>query len=95
MLNVFKDREVSYTGEQLQRLVPPTETILPEVIRVYHDECCYASHESALSLWLPRGTQAGYKKPRGHIVMCSGLNPFPYPDHHAKANATPNRNATS
>jgi hypothetical protein len=94
-LNAYKDREVSFTGEQLQTLVPPRDTLLPEVIRVYHDECCYASHEGALSLWLPRGTQAGYKKPRGHIVMCSGLNPFTYPYHHARAEAPSNLSALS
>ena len=94
-LSVFKDREVSFTGEQLQTLVPPRDTFLPEVIRVYHDECCYASHEGALSLWLPRGTQAGYKKPRGQIVMCSGLNSYPCPNYHARANDPPYLNAIS
>jgi hypothetical protein len=94
-LSAFKDREVSFTGEQLQTLVPPRNTFLPEVIRVYHDECCYASHEGAISLWVPRGTQAGYKKPRGKIVMCSGLNFFTYPNYHARANAPPYLKAIS
>ncbi len=74
-LRQFKDREIAYTGEQLQTLMPPSDGTLPEIIRVYHDECCYASHEGALTLWLPRGTQAAYKKPRGQIIMCSGFNP--------------------
>jgi hypothetical protein len=71
-LNTYKDRECSYTGETLQTLVPPTDVTSPEVIRVYHDECSYASHEGALSLWVPKGRDAKYKKPRGQTVMCSG-----------------------
>jgi len=71
-LNTYKDRECSYTGDNLQTLVPPTDLTSPEVIRVYHDECSYASHEGALSLWVPKGRDAKYKKPRGQTVMCSG-----------------------
>ena len=71
-LNTYKDRELSYTGDKLQTLVPPTDLTSPEVIRVYHDECSYASHEGALSLWVPRGRDAKYKKPRGQTIMCSG-----------------------
>jgi hypothetical protein len=71
-LSTFKGRESSYTGDKLQTLMPPTDATSPEVIRVYHDECSYASHEGALSLWVPKGRQAKYKKPRGQTVMCSG-----------------------
>jgi hypothetical protein len=71
-LRDYKDRECSFAGEQLETLVPPADRTSSEVIRVYHDECIYASHEGALTLWVPKGTQANYKKPRGHTVMCSG-----------------------
>ncbi len=71
-LNKYKDRECSYTGEKLETLVLPADASLPEVIRVYHDECSYASHEGALSLWVPKGRDAKYKKPRGQTIMCSG-----------------------
>jgi hypothetical protein len=72
-LHEFQHRKCSFAGEQLETFVPPAEDrTSSEVIRVYHDECIYASHEGALTLWVPKDTQANYKKPRGHTVMCSG-----------------------
>ncbi len=44
VLNSFKDCERSYSGEFLQNEILPIDTVLPEVIRNYHDECIYASH---------------------------------------------------
>ncbi len=74
---------VPLRGENaLQILVPPTDTTSPEVIRVYHDECSYASHEGALYLlWIPKERQAKYKKPRGQTVrQCAQVKLFIYVD---------------
>ena len=72
-LKNFKQRERTYKGERLEIEVHPTETLQPEAIRVYHDECIYASHEGALQLWVQNGKDGKYKKPRGEIVMASGF----------------------
>jgi hypothetical protein len=73
ILHSFDNREHSYTENFLDELVPRTDTTHSEMIRIYHDECIYASSEGALSLWVPDGSDPLYKKPRGHIVMCSGF----------------------
>jgi hypothetical protein len=73
VLNAFKDRECTYKGELLETEVSPNETLQREAIRVYHDECIYASHEGATQLWVHSGTDGKYKKPRGEIVMASGF----------------------
>jgi hypothetical protein len=73
MMNDLKPRERTYKGVQLQIDIPPESTLGREVIRVYHDECIYASHEGALQLWVMEGTDGKYKKPRGEIVMASGF----------------------
>ncbi len=65
ILNSFKDRERCYGGDYLQNEIPPKDTVSPEVIRIYHDECIYASHEGAMSLWVPNDQDPKYKKPRG------------------------------
>ncbi len=72
-LKTFKSREQTYTGEKLEITVPPEQTCLAEVVRVYHDECIYASHEGAIQCWVADGTDGKYKKPRGEIVMASGF----------------------
>jgi hypothetical protein len=72
-LNTFKSREQSYTGDQLEIPVTPADTSSAEIVRVYHDECIYASHEGAIQCWVPEGTDGKYKKPRGEIVMASGF----------------------
>jgi hypothetical protein len=69
----FKDRECCYTGNKLETMIPPKVSHLPEVIRIYHDECIYASHEGALTLWVHEGEDPKYKKPRGAVIMCSGF----------------------
>jgi hypothetical protein len=46
MLHEFQERERAYNGVELQIEVPPADTMQREVIRVYHDECIYASHEA-------------------------------------------------
>jgi hypothetical protein len=69
----YKNREHSYTGTSSDEFVPRTNTTHSEIIRIYHDECIYASSEGALSLWVPDGKDPLYKKPRGHIIMCSGF----------------------
>jgi hypothetical protein len=73
ILQSFKSKEHSFTGNLHDQLVPRTDITHPEIIRIYHDECIYASSEGALSLWVPDGNDPLYKKPRGHIVMCSGF----------------------
>ncbi len=79
VLNSFKDRdeedrdERSYSGDKLQTEIPPKATISPGVISIYHDECIYASHEGALTLWVPDHRDPTYKKPRGAVVMCPGF----------------------
>ena len=73
VLNAFKRRECTYKGELLETEVSPNETLQREAIRVYHDECIYASHEGAIQLWVHNGTDGKYKKPRGEIVMASGF----------------------
>jgi hypothetical protein len=73
VLNEFKDRERTYTGQYLQIEVPLHLTLQREAIRVYHDECIYASHEGAIQLWVHNGKDGKYKKPRGEIVMASGF----------------------
>ena len=73
MVHAFQERERTYTGVEHQIEVPPTDTIQREVIRVYHDECIYASHEGAIQLWVLEGKDGKYKKPRGEIVMASGF----------------------
>jgi len=69
----FKDRETTYSGGRLEIAHPPIDSTLPEIIRLYHDECIFASHEGTLQLWVVKGTQANYRKPRGHIIMASGF----------------------
>ena len=73
ILRGFKERERTYTGDRLDNLVLRSDTTRSDIIRIYHDECIYASSEGALSLWVPDGTDPLFKKPRGHIVMCSGF----------------------
>jgi hypothetical protein len=73
ILESFRSQEHSYTGMFHDQLVPRRDITHTEIIRVYHDECIYASSEGALSLWVPNGNDPLYKKPRGHIVMCSGF----------------------
>ncbi len=73
ILRGFKDRERTYTGDCLDKLVLRSDTTRSEILRIYHDECIYASHEGALSLWVPDGNDPLFKKPRGHIIMCSGF----------------------
>ena len=60
VLSMFKDRECSFIGDKLETKVPPKDTHLPEVIRIYHDECIYASHEGALTLWVHEGEDPKY-----------------------------------
>ncbi len=73
VLKDFQGRETSYDGKDLQLEIPPIQTSLPRVIRVYHDECIYASHEGVIQLWVHEGVDGKYKKPRGEIVMASGF----------------------
>jgi hypothetical protein len=73
VIRSFKDREHSYSGDRLDNLVLRTDTAHSQIVRIYHDECIYASHEGALSLWVPEGNDPLFKKPRGHIIMCSGF----------------------
>jgi hypothetical protein len=72
-LSSFKSREQTYIGDRLAIPVPPEETATAEVVRVYHDECIYASHEGAIQCWVVEGTDGKYKKLRGDIVMASGF----------------------
>jgi hypothetical protein len=72
-LETFKSREQTYTGDQLEIPIPPDETSDAEIVRVYHDECIYASHEGAIQCWFPEGTDGKNKKLRGEIVMASGF----------------------
>jgi hypothetical protein len=73
VLNEFKQRKRTYTGQYLQIEEPLHHTLQREAIRVYHDECIYASHEGAIQLWVHNGKDGKYKKPRGEIVMASGF----------------------
>jgi hypothetical protein len=73
LLMSFRDRERTYRGDRLDIEVSPVNQSLAEAIRVYHDECIYASHEGAIQLWVEEGQQAMYKKPRGQILMTSGF----------------------
>ncbi len=72
-LKAFKSREGTYTGDDLNTLVTPEHISNAEVVRVYHDECIYASHEGAVQCWVVEGTDGKYKKPRGEIFMASGF----------------------
>jgi hypothetical protein len=49
VLNELKHRERTYTGQYLQIEVPLQMATQREAIRVYHDECIYASHEGRYS----------------------------------------------
>jgi hypothetical protein len=73
VLKGFQKREKTYQGIHLQIEVPPEDTSQRNVVRVYHDECCYASHEGAIQLWVLQGRDGKYKKPLGGIVMASGF----------------------
>ncbi len=72
-MKAFKSRERTYTGADLHIVVPPEQNSNAEVVRVYHDECIYASHEGAIQCWVLEGTDGKYKKPRGDTVMASGF----------------------
>jgi hypothetical protein len=72
VLKAFQLRERSYEGKDLHKEVPPPSN-QQEAIRIYHDECIYASHEGAIQLWVHQGIDGKYKKPRGEIVMASGF----------------------
>jgi hypothetical protein len=72
-LKTLKSRELTYTGDKLEMTVPPKQTGQAEVVRVYHDECIYASHEGAIQCWVAERTDGKYKKTRGEIVMASGF----------------------
>jgi hypothetical protein len=72
-LKALKSRERTYTGDDLNTVVTPEHSCNAEVVRVYHDECIYASHEGAIQCWVVEGTDGKYKKPRGDIVMASGF----------------------
>ncbi len=61
ILNSFKHLECSFTGNKLEIMAPSKATNMPEVIRVYHDECIYASREGALTLWVREGQDPKYK----------------------------------
>ena len=73
VLDELKKRERTYKGVELQIEILPEDTLEREVVRVYHDECIYASHEGAIQLWVLEGKDGKYKKPRGKIVMASGF----------------------
>jgi hypothetical protein len=73
MLATFADRETTYSGARLDISHPPRNTLLREIIRLYHDECIFASHEGTLQMWVEKGVQANYRKPRGHVLMSSGF----------------------
>ncbi len=73
VLNAYHKREKTYEGVHLQIEVPLEDTLKREVVRVYHDECIYASHEGAIQLWVLDGHDGKYKKTRGEIVMASGF----------------------
>jgi hypothetical protein len=73
VLDALKKRERTFKGVELQIEVLPEDKLEREVVRVYHDECIYASHEGAIQLWVSEGKDGKYKKPRGEIVMASGF----------------------
>ena len=62
-LKALKSRERTYTGDDLNTVVTPEHSCNAEVVRVYHDECIYASHEGAIQCWVVDGTDGKYKKP--------------------------------
>jgi len=72
-LRSTRDRERTYSGDRLEIEAAPVNDILAEIIRVYHDECIFASHEGTLMMWVHEGAQATYRKPRGHVLMASGF----------------------
>jgi hypothetical protein len=71
VLKGLTNRERTYKGDRLEVEVPPVQADLPEIVRVYHDECIYLSSEGAIQVWVMEGTDAKYKKPRGEGVMTS------------------------
>jgi hypothetical protein len=73
VLKEFQHRKTTYVGKDLQIENQPQLTSDPVAIRVYHDECIYASHEGVIQLWVHEGVDGKYKKPRGEIVMASGF----------------------
>jgi hypothetical protein len=72
VLKAFQLRERSYEGKDLHKEVPPPSN-QQEAIRIYHDECIYASHEGTIQLWVHQGVDGKYKKPWGEIVRASGF----------------------
>jgi hypothetical protein len=73
VLKGLSSREATYIGDRLEVEMPPVQTDLPAIVRVYHDECYYLSSEGAIQVWVMEGTDARYKKPRGEGVMASGF----------------------
>ncbi len=51
-LNTFTSREQRFIGDQLEIPITPDDTVNAEIVRVYHDECIYASHEGAIQCWV-------------------------------------------
>ncbi len=64
---------MTYDGKDLQIEIPPKQTPEQVAIRVYHDECIYASHEGVIQFWVREGVDGKNKKPRGEVFMASGL----------------------
>ena len=69
----LRSRERTYTGDILEVEIMPADQTTGEVVRVYHDESIFASHEGSMQVWVYENSQATYKKPRGHVVMASGF----------------------
>jgi hypothetical protein len=69
----LRAHERTYVGDNLEIEILPADNTMREVVRVYHDESIYASHEGTMQVWVNDKSQATYKKPRGHVVMASGF----------------------
>jgi hypothetical protein len=73
LIHGLRARERTYDGENLEVEVMPANISSGEIVRVYHDESIFASHEGTIQVWVEENSQAKYKKPRGHVVMASGF----------------------
>ena len=60
LIHGLRARERTYDGEILELEVMPASLSSVEIVRVYHDESIFASHEGTIQVWVEENSQAKY-----------------------------------
>ena len=67
----LENRVASWTGENLETIVPPKDIDAGECVIFAHDECCYHANDGTGYYWRPKGEPDLRKKGRGAAYMVS------------------------